>query len=235
MSGYNLGFYAKIIKFNQPKTNLMAIIHSGTYLGNLSGKAGPFVVSSWKGVPYLKSRPKKRGPKRGVRERANQSNFSILHYWLKPLIPFLREGFKGYSERVDGFNAAKSHALKNAFTGEKENRVFDPSLVQLSFGDLPLPGDIAVSKTGAFELTFTWDCTHRPDGSFRFDQAMLLAYNDVKGERYMKLTGQFRNSGTGDLQIPIDKSGSYHVYIAFQAHDKSRQSSSVYLGKIDIG
>jgi hypothetical protein len=61
---------------------------------------------------------------------------------------------------------------------------------------------------------------------------MLLAYNDANKEKAIKLTGQFRNSGSDVLALPDRPGSSYHIYLAFTAHDRNRQSHSVYLGTV---
>ena len=208
----------------------MGKLINGIY-GPIRGRVGPVIGSSWKGEPYVKSRPRKRGKKRQANEQLNQQNFASVHYWLQPLIGFLRAGFKGYMPKVEGFNAAKSYALKNAFAGEAGNKLLDSALVQVSYGDLPLPSHISMEKPGDHELQFTWD-TGLADGANPYDQVMLLAYDHKNREQRMKLTGQFRSTGTDTLELLPGTGFSYHVYIAFTAHDRSRQSHSVYLGEI---
>ena len=197
-------------------------------MGALRGKIGPVVGSSWMGEPYVRSRGRFRTKKRGLIEKHNQNNFALLHRWLQPLLPFLKEGFKGYAPRLQGFKAAKSYGLKHAFVGERGNRVLDPSKLQVSFGSLPLPSHLGVEKLGRV-LQFEWDSAVTEGGS-RYDQAMLLAYDNESGKYNWKLTGQFREAGRDVLELP-HAPGAYHVYIAFIADDRSRQSHSVYLGR----
>jgi hypothetical protein len=207
----------------------MARLSNNMY-GPLSGKLGPVIHSTWKGQPYVRMRPRKRGKKRGVKEKLNQDKFSQTHYWLQPLLPFVRIGFRGYSPRVEGFNAAKSFCLKHAFTGEAAEQKIDPSRMQLSYGDLPLPSSIKMKRSGDYFLEFSWD--KKNNGGNNHDQAMLLAYDCENGRSEMQLTGQFRVSGADKLGLPEIKKKNYHIYIAFIAHDRSRQSNSVYLGKV---
>jgi len=61
---------------------------------------------------------------------------------------------------------------------------------------------------------------------------MLLAYDCETGQWNMQLPGQFRSSGADELKLPPVKKQNYHVYIGFIAHDRSRQSNSVYLGEV---
>src|SRR6185503_10252964 len=162
--------------------------------------------------------------KRGVKERLNQDKFSKAHYWLHPLLDFIRIGFRGYSPKMEGFNAAKSYCLKNSFTGETAKQAIDPSLVQLSYGGLPLPSNINMKRSGDYLLEFSWDKKY--NGGNYYDQAMLLAYDVETGHAEMQLTGQFRLTGADKLELPHIKQQNYQVYIAFIAHDRSSQSNS---------
>jgi hypothetical protein len=197
--------------------------------GGIRGRVGALVYSSWKGIPVVKTRPE-RTKRRTPGEQLNQSKFAAAHKWLKPIISYLRVGFQGYSATVEGFNAAKSYTLKNAFTGEKENRTIDPALIKVSHGELPLPPDIMMARKDDITLEFTWDAGRYND-AHPDDQAMLLAYNPENKKVSMKLTGFFRHGGKAELLL--NAGYTYHIYIAFAAHDRSRQSHSVYLGKVE--
>src|SRR5438046_9336779 len=119
----------------------MGIITSTSMLGTVSGKVGNVVVVKWKDKTVIRREPKERSTKPRESEIRNWSNFAVVHHWLKPLLKFLRAGFNGYPGTSHAFNAAKSLNLKNAFQGNP--KVFDPALVQVSWGDLPLPADIS--------------------------------------------------------------------------------------------
>lgn len=46
--------------------------------------------------------------------------------WLRPVTQFVREGFKEYTPTVEGFLAAKSYLLKNAFEGTAPDLTINP-------------------------------------------------------------------------------------------------------------
>jgi hypothetical protein len=147
----------------------------------------------------------------------------------------VRQGFKGYTPTVEGFGAAKSYLLKNAVEKTGAGIFINPSLVRVSFGDLPLPDDIRVEKLADDQLVFSWNNDPTAvNKEHQYDQAMLLAYDIEKGEEVYKLTGQFRYTGSDTLSLSDESGKSYHIYIAFTAADRSRQSHSVYLGEISI-
>ena len=169
------------------------------------------------------------------KEKLNRRKFAASQAWLKPVIEFLRVGFKGYSERSEGFVSAKSYLHKNALRVEEDNVIIDPDVVRVSAGDLPMSEGVAVNRSGPNELTFTWSIGS-VNGSFDKDQVMMLAYNVQDGQVCYNLTGQFRFVGRDILPLELDLiTGSvFHVYIAFVAADRSRQSNSLYLGEIMI-
>jgi hypothetical protein len=174
----------------------MGKLSYGLY-GPITGKIGPLVGSTWKGIPYVKSAPKKRTEKVSRSESANRIKFAQAQQWLKPVLEFVREGFKNYSPTVDGFLAAKSWLLRHAFEGVPPHRTINPALVKLSHGSLPLSADISVEKGNGFELQFSWNTSHTEEGNPK-DQAMLLAYDIENGfANYSHRTVQ----GNGDRCI----------------------------------
>ena len=194
--------------------------------GPIVGKVGTVHGSSWNGVPYVKGPYKKRTKRISKKEKANREKFGMAQSWLHPLLDFVRQGFKGYHERFQGFVAAKSWLLKNAFEGGQIN----PALVKLSAGSLPLPESTSVAQLSKGKLKFTWSTECNKEAS-RFDQVMMLAYDIQTGEAIYQLTGQFRSAGTDDLPITTKPGRVYQLYIAFVAADRQAQSDSKYLGE----
>jgi hypothetical protein len=206
----------------------MARLLSGVN-GPFSGKLGTAVAVTWKGRHYLRSLPSRKLKTKPPLTK-NQDKFGTLHRWLQPLVDYLREGFKGYSETAEGYNAAKSWNLRNAFVMEENKWVLDPSLVLVSHGELELPENMGCYIDGK-QMHFRWDVSPSIHND-QFDQAMLLAYDPDHRRVEFNTTGEFRK--TGKAMIKIFQRGNYHVYIAFRAHDRSRQSNSQYLGVVTI-
>jgi len=179
----------------------------------------------------MKSLPDKRTIPPHEKEQQNRNKFAMAHRWLKPVTDFVRAGFKGYSEKVEGFIAAKSWLLKNAFEGEGEAMAINPSRAKASYGDLHLPTNITAIKSAPDELQITWDVPKMDDDAY--DQIMILAYDIEHGVAEWNITGQFRNAGRDTLNLfPSSFEMIYHIYVAFVAADRSRQSDSVYLGTV---
>lgn len=116
---------------------------------------------------------------------------------------------------------------------EGDTYVVDPSLMQVSFGDLPPAEELKVELIPGSGLKFSWNPEWLTDTN-PDDQVMLLAYNTAAKEAHYTITGQFRKTGWDLLPLPTNQGSSYEVYIAFVSADRTRQSHSVYLGGITV-
>ena len=202
-------------------------------LGPVTGKVGNLIVSSWKGKPYVKSLPRDRKSPPTEKELINRQKWAMAQAWLRPVTQFVREGFKEYTPTVEGFLAAKSYLLKNAFEGAAPDLAINPALVKLSAGELPLPQNLQVNLLDGETAQFSWD-TADLSRSNRYDQAMLLAYDVENRFSITTLTGQLRYTGVDTLKLSVVRGQVYHLYIAFIAADRSMRSDSVYLGSINV-
>jgi hypothetical protein len=201
--------------------------------GPLQGKAGTLIGSSRNGIPYVKGLYKKRTKTISNKEMANRKKFAMAQSWLAPLVDFVREGFRNYSPQSYGFVAAKSLLLKNSFVQGASEMSIDPALVKVSFGSLPLADNLTVSKNENGDLAFSWNPDNK-QGADPSDQIMMLAYDIEKGNVSYTTTGQLRSTGTDVLKLSTANLQNFHVYAAFNAFDRSRQSDSVYLGEWKI-
>lgn len=202
-------------------------------LGPFTGTVATVIGSSRRGIPYMKGRHKARKINVSESELQNRHKFKVAQAWLKPLVDVVRLGFKNYSAKSQGFVSAKSYLYKHALKEEGGTVIIDPSLMKVSFGSLPISENAAVSITGPYELTFTWDADSVP-AEYKMDQVLMAAYDIADGRVSSTLTSQFRSVGKDILVLqPEHKPGAVlHIYIAFIAADRSRQSDSVYLGEV---
>lgn len=193
--------------------------------GHYRGKVGGVIGSSWRGIPYIKSRGLRTKPA-SEGELINRFIFSKTQKWLSPIKDFLKVGFKNYSLKSQGVNAAKSYLYKHALTKNGFDSIIDPTLMKVSHGDLSLPNKLEVKSQGA-ELVFTWE-TKSCTSDNQFDQITLLAYDIEKESENMKLNGQFRHVGRDTLEVTSLE--NFVVYAAFISADRENQSDSIYLG-----
>ena len=167
-------------------------------------------------------------------EMKNRKKWALSQSWLQPITQFVRIGWKGYSLKSEGFIAAKSYLLKNAFEVVADDVAINPALVKLSSGDLPLPATIEAAQLENSLVQFTWDTGFDSEKANKGDQIMMLAYNDEMKSAKVDVMGQLRKNGRDTLTLKAAAPGTYHLYAAFISYDRTRQSDSVYLGSVVI-
>ncbi len=198
--------------------------------GPIIGKVGTVTGSHRNGKGYIKANNIRRA-KQTPNELIAKERFATAHHFLKPLLDYVREGFRHQPKK--GYNGAKSYTLLNAMEGEPMESFVNPALVKVSLGDLPLSEDLAVRHEGE-ELIFTWN-PENPDGGSLYDQLMPLAYCLHEKDKRIKynITGALRKSGTDSLRVGPTKGLVFHIYVAFTAADRSQNSDSLYLGTVE--
>lgn len=205
--------------------------------GSFKGKVGTVIGCKWKGIDYMRSLPKARESRPlSDAELATRKKFAAAHFWLKPIIPFVRVGFKNYTPTVQGFVAAKSYLLKNAITGIFPDYIIDPSLALVSYGDLP--GAVDPQAVLADNVvTFNWEAGSNENGADSSDFAMLLAYDTLNDTSYHDIAAARRKKGVAVLELEDDGVSirDIELYIAFISEDRERISNSQYLGNIKVG
>lgn len=212
-------------------------------LGPYRGKIGPIVGSSWRGIPYIKSVSVRKKPP-SQKELENRHIFAFTQQWLEPIKEFLKQGFKNYSRTNYGVNAAKSFLYKHALIKDGMDSKIDPSQMQVSYGDLPLPENIRMEwKEGGDsglterEVLITWDIpTQRSTNNFSMnDQVMVLAYDVTEKRAYGVLHEALRKTGTQGISVEYKPENEYHCWVAFVSADRERQSHSLYMGAVVQG
>lgn len=204
----------------------MAIIKDG----NISGKMGRMVGYVRDGENVLRMAPQRTAPPT-ERELINQYIFGLVQDWVTPLTLFLKRGFKNYSRKVYGANAAKSLIHRRALHRDGYNSTIDPSLVLVSSGKVLLPEGLQASLGAEGEVLFSWDPV--TSGASPRDRIMLLAYNLEKKLPEFELSGPKRHEGTARLALTGNIPGTYHLYAAFVSEDGEEQSDSYYLGSLE--
>ncbi|MGF1923912.1 MAG: DUF6266 family protein [Bacteroidia bacterium] len=211
----------------------MATIKNGIH-GAFSGKVGTVIGYVLNGQAIMRTQGE-RTTEPTPKELLNREKFTVSQKWLAPLTDFLRIGFKGYRPTFEGFVAAKSYNHKHALQCTEENQFFiDPELVLVSFGQQPLPAEIAVESREAQELFFSWS----KEKPYEYnDHVMALAYDldSPQGKARYHTSIGLRKDGSAVFKLePSDKGRAFHIYIAFVSDDRKQRTHSKYLGKLTI-
>ena len=153
----------------------MGIINQGI-LGGFSGKVGPIVGFRWKSNYYIRARAAKVSNPRTPKQQEQRGKFATVFSFLKAIKPFIRIGYKEFTQDKSAFNSAMSYTLKRAVTGSgKEIKIdFDRALV--SMGTL-MPIFEGAATVSNHQMTFNWKDNSGMGNAERTDIVMVLVYN----------------------------------------------------------
>lgn len=195
-------------------------------LGGFSGKVGTVIGGTWKSIHYMRAIATSVKDSRTEKQLFQRSKFLASINFLKTATPFVRIGFRNYAYRQSEFNAAMSHMLRYAVTGDGEQATIDFEKTLLAQGSLTMATDAAV-QVEAGKATFTWTDNSDTGNAAATDKVMVLAYNKDKEETVYNTAAATRADGTAELVLPASwADNALAVYLAFYSEDGQRVSNS---------
>ena len=198
------------------------------------GKVGDLILSSWKGIPYLKSRPTAFHDAKTKRQLNHRMKFALLQKFLKSVKEYIKIGYCNSGKGQSYYTAATSYLWKNALVGEYPNVRIDPAKVMVSLGKLEAPKTCAVTLEGD-NAVFTWDKNEVENHVEGIRHALPLVYN------FAKMQACFFNSpfeiseGRAVIALPAEWRGDeVNCYIGFSTFKNDKASNSQYLGTVSF-
>ena len=212
----------------------MATILNGI-TGGFSGKVGNIIGSSWKGIDYMRSRATSIAQPNSPAQLEQRARFGTVGKFLRPLIPFLRIGFKSYAVKMSAFNAAMSYNLENALTGVYPLYGIDYTKALISQGTLPEALNPEATSVIPGEVEYTWDNNSDHTGAMSTDKAMLVVYNPARQRTVTAVAGNTRASGSQTIVLPAVFAGDeVQCYISFQNTNQSVVSNSQFVSQLVV-
>ncbi len=203
--------------------------------GGFSGKAGSVIGSSWKGIDYIKGRPKASNKPPTLRQLEQQAKFSLGVKFLKPIKDLLNSTCSSLREgRAMGFNMALKQVLSQAVTGVYPDYAIDYSSVKLAYGQLISAKGSATAEAGGI-LRVTWTTKVNPYNAFVDDKVTVLIYEPETNIYTHGLDNVVRSEGEMMVTLEEDMVGqSVAVYYFFTDRDGKRISDSYFAGEVVI-
>jgi len=210
----------------------MAKLKNGIF-GPVSGKLGSVVGGNWKGIPYLRSAPKKKKKPaaRSAAQMANEQKMKFTNKLLVPFQPYINIGFQHLAIEKTALSAAYSVNFHQAVTGVYPNLAVDYPNLMISSGNLPgLINPVAGLHGDTIELI--WEKGGSSKTSFD-DQLMLVLYApDLDlADGFIGLALR-RDLHSRFKFNPRMQGQEILVYVAMTSMDRKRISDSVYLGRM---
>lgn len=198
--------------------------------GPFYGKVGSVIGSRWKGIDYIKGLPTPSSKPPTLKQLEMRARFAFVNAWLHPIKPFLNVGFMNYSDRMTAQNAAHS-VNKAAVTGEYPDLQMDHTRVLVSYGDLPGVADPLFTTQPGGQIELSWQSLdeqyEKPS-----DQMLLLMYCPEL-QVFDARMGYACRMDLGYAFKPNDAftGNTTLFYLGFATPDRSRISTSQYLGE----
>ena len=206
----------------------MGIINQGI-LGGFSGKVGPIVGFRWKSNYYIRARAAKVSNPRTPKQQEQRGKFATAFSFLKTIKPFIRMGYKEFTQDKSPFNAAMSYTLKRAVTGSGKDITIDFNRVLVSMGTL-MPAFEGTAMQEKDKMSFNWQNNSGMGNAEDTDTAMLLVYNKDKETALYDTEAALRSDSHGELPLPDDWQGDELIaYLSFCSADGSCVANSLRL------
>jgi len=202
-------------------------------LDDFSGTIGKVVGSKWRGVPYMRSKSKKRTGPLSDAQLEQQAKFAVAGKFTQSMNDLLTLGFRDQAIKMTGKNYAQSLILKDAITGTNPDFQINYSKVLLSQGKLPKAKKPAVTAEANGIIKFTWTNDAGKKLAKTNDQAILVAYCPEEDETEYAF-GPARNAETGTLDVAEFTGKKVHTWISFMSANGKLLAKSVYCGEVTI-
>ncbi len=203
-------------------------------LGGFSGKVGTVIGSSWNGVSYMRAQAQSIKNPRTEAQMEQRTKFALTIAFLKPIVGYIRTGYKTYANGRTTYNAAMSYIVKNCIAGEYPDYTVDYEQALVARGSLqPASGAQATIADGTINLTWT-DNSGMGD-ALTTDMAMPLVINPQKSEAVYSTAAASRSAEALELTLPPNWEGDTVIaYLAFISLDGDSVSNSTYLGELTV-
>lgn len=204
-------------------------------LGGFSGKVGTVIGSNWNGIDYMRSRAANITQPNTQAQLAQRAKFSMVGKFLRPLIPFLRVGYKSRAVKQSAYNAALAYTLENAVTGAYPTFDIDYTKVLVCQGTLLGAQNPTADSTAAGKIDFTWDDNSTDFGAEATDKVVVVAYCPLLNKFAPVIGTATRSQGALSMTLPGIFSGQeVQTYLGFCNADQSEFSNGEFLTEVVV-
>ncbi len=124
-------------------------------LGAFSGKIGPVIGASWRGIDYMRGLQKLSNKPATAKQSAQRMKMSLFRGFLLNIEEIVDICFQNYTQ-TSPMNAALSYNMKHSVAGIYPDMVIDFQNLVLSKGDLMGSWSPNVTSTESGSIDFRW-------------------------------------------------------------------------------
>lgn len=224
---YEYGSYGHL-PVRQLKQTDMAIIENLFDSGR--GMIGNLVFYKLNGRGVVRARPQRYRDKKSPKQLAQRQRLQVMNDFLRPFNKLVRVTFASEAVGRSALQAAQSHNMKHALTGEFPAIHVDYGRALLSRGPLPLPAG-ASAEAHPEGLLIRWENGSEAAGSAAYDTLVVMALSEKTGYCDYKFTEARRRDGqyVWKVALPVSQEVLPAVWIAFRKEEMTLMSDSMYV------
>ncbi|MFO7977686.1 MAG: DUF6266 family protein, partial [Bacteroidales bacterium] len=181
---------------------------------NVRGSIGNLIFYKMNGRNYVRTLPQNFTDRKSPGQLAQRQRMQAVNHFMKPFGGLIRITFGAQANGLSAWQAAQSHNLRHALTGEYPGIRVDPTRVLLSKGPLGLP----LSATASVQpggLLIQWQ--NGPEGAGNDSLVVMASWGDGAWCEH-RFTETLRNKEeyTWQTTQPVTPDALPDVWIAFR-------------------
>jgi Family of unknown function (DUF6266) len=213
---------------------IMAKLYTGLF-GPVVGNVGNLIGGTWKGIPYLRTKPRRPDNYEPTpAQRAQQQRFKLATSFAQPLTGLLNVSYAPYAIRMTSKNAAISTFLKYAIEGTAPNFQIAYNRVLISRGDLPGALDATAVAAEGGVVRFSWTNNGGQGMARNSDKALVAVYCPALHQCVYNTAAADRSEGTATINAAAFAGHTVHTWIGFISEDGQLVATSTYTGKMIV-
>ena len=205
-------------------------------LGQFSGKVGPVVGSSWKGIGYLRSNArKKKNRDVSVKTEIQRAKFKLASSFVKAIASLLAIPFPDSKTKTTGRNNALSSVLQQAITGDYPDLRIEYSKLFMASGSLSLTVNPTATSTEPGVINFKWKDGTGYGNAKATDRPILIAFCESLNACSFIVSDASRSAETASLPVQLFSGKEVHTWISFLSENGKDVATSSYTGTVTVG
>lgn len=202
-------------------------------LGGFSGKVGPTIGASWKGISYMRGIPDSVANPNTEGQQAQRSKMSACVAVAKDLLAIAIQPLWGlFAVKMSEFNAFVKYNIANFDTdGVVDYSLFVPFKGTL-LGAASAEGTADVS---ANQLVVTWANNSGTADALASDEAVIVYHNTTTNKWGADIGSVVRSAGTKTISLTgMVVDGDINVYLGFRRPNGSKVSNPSYVQVLPV-
>jgi hypothetical protein len=196
-------------------------------LGGFSGKVGPTVGSSWKGIAVIKSKPLSVANPNTAGQQAQRGALSQIVIVARLLLSNLIQTYwNPFAQRMSGYNSFVSENIAQ----------FDATGLVTPAGFYSQRGSLlgqsvgnATAGAGANGIVIPWVNNAGQSDALATDEAVITIYNETQNYWLVDAGNAVRSAATRTVTDAVmAQADVLHIYLGFSRPDVSKVSDSAY-------